>query len=274
MIIKPALAAMLATGLIVPEKPRLVFPRPAIVKAENLEFSKPLLAMPLTMGMLTKNKGLTGISFRQFASNPNSLTTYTFNSIDIGTAQSDRYVYVYANGYSGSILSTRVVSSISIAGTNGTIVGPNPSVAYPKAAAIRNVTTGTTATIGVTFPASCTTCIIAVYAIYGVTSTTARDSDYTSTASATSLNITVGDVTAPVSGDFSIVNSGSTTDRTASYSGGSPALTDHGSSGYIDANLEIFAASAVLNSTSSQTYTVSMNSSAAFSVHAVILRGS
>jgi len=54
MIVKPALAAMLASGLIVPERPRLILPEPAIVRAENLEFSKHmLLGMPLTMGMLT-----------------------------------------------------------------------------------------------------------------------------------------------------------------------------------------------------------------------------
>jgi hypothetical protein len=53
MILKPALAAMIASGLLVPEAPKLVFPKPAIVKAEHLELSRNvLLGMPLTMGML------------------------------------------------------------------------------------------------------------------------------------------------------------------------------------------------------------------------------
>lgn len=58
MILKPALAAMLASGLIVPETPKLVFPKPAIVKAENLELTRHiLLGMPLTMGMLPGKAG-------------------------------------------------------------------------------------------------------------------------------------------------------------------------------------------------------------------------
>jgi hypothetical protein len=55
MIVKPALAAMIASGFIVPETPKLIFPKPSIVKAENLEFSKHmLLGMPLTLGMIPK----------------------------------------------------------------------------------------------------------------------------------------------------------------------------------------------------------------------------
>ena len=55
MIVKPALAAMLASGLVAPETPKLVFPKPAIVKSENLDFSKHmLLGMPLTLGMLPR----------------------------------------------------------------------------------------------------------------------------------------------------------------------------------------------------------------------------
>jgi len=58
MILKPALAAMLASGLIVPEAPKLVLPKPAIVKAENLELTRHiLLGMPLTMGMLPGKAG-------------------------------------------------------------------------------------------------------------------------------------------------------------------------------------------------------------------------
>ena len=36
MIVKPALAAMLASGLVAPEKPAIILPRPAIVKPESL----------------------------------------------------------------------------------------------------------------------------------------------------------------------------------------------------------------------------------------------
>ncbi len=54
MIRKALLAATVATGLILPAAAGLyVSPKPAIVKPENLEFSKHmLLGMPITMGML------------------------------------------------------------------------------------------------------------------------------------------------------------------------------------------------------------------------------
>lgn len=54
MIAKSAIAAILTTGLVSPEKPALALPKPAIIKPENIEFSKHvlLLGMPLTMGML------------------------------------------------------------------------------------------------------------------------------------------------------------------------------------------------------------------------------
>ena len=53
MIVTPAIAALLATGLAVPETPRLIFPKPAIVRCGSLEASRHmLLGLPLTMGML------------------------------------------------------------------------------------------------------------------------------------------------------------------------------------------------------------------------------
>lgn len=53
MILQPAIAAMLASGLSVPEAPKLLLPRPAIVRPGSIDVSKHmLLGMPLTMGML------------------------------------------------------------------------------------------------------------------------------------------------------------------------------------------------------------------------------
>jgi hypothetical protein len=53
MLNKAVLAAAVAAGLILPEKAGIYLPpRPAIVKPQNIGFSKNLLAMPLTMGML------------------------------------------------------------------------------------------------------------------------------------------------------------------------------------------------------------------------------
>ena len=58
MMNKALLAATVATGLIVPSAAAGLYvpPKPAIVKPENIEFSKNLLlGMPMTMGMLPKS---------------------------------------------------------------------------------------------------------------------------------------------------------------------------------------------------------------------------
>jgi hypothetical protein len=84
MILKPAIAAMLASGLIVPEKPKLVLPKPAIVKRENLEFwnHAPLLGMPLTMGMLPTRKSieLVGTAVATKVGSTSGNTTITISS--------------------------------------------------------------------------------------------------------------------------------------------------------------------------------------------------
>jgi hypothetical protein len=67
MIKKTLLASTLAAGLIVPVQAKaglILSPKPAIIKPENIEFSKHmLLGMPLTMGMLAAKKALGSIVF-------------------------------------------------------------------------------------------------------------------------------------------------------------------------------------------------------------------
>jgi hypothetical protein len=111
MIVKPALAALLAAGLAVPEKPRLIFPNPAIVKPGNVEFSRHLLlGMPLTMGILAPGPGVGpyGISFRGVYQT--NSTSFTSPSINIGPAYTDRIVLVGIYSHSST------TSSISVGG--------------------------------------------------------------------------------------------------------------------------------------------------------------
>lgn len=62
MILTPA-AALLASGLVMPEPPRIHIPSPAIVRAQNIELSRHMLrAMPLTMGLLIPRRQQ-GIAF-------------------------------------------------------------------------------------------------------------------------------------------------------------------------------------------------------------------
>lgn len=60
MLKKSLIIGAMAGGLIMPARSELyTFPKPAIIKPFNIEFSKNLLAMPLTLGMLAaRNNGI------------------------------------------------------------------------------------------------------------------------------------------------------------------------------------------------------------------------
>jgi len=56
------LAATVASGLILPATAGgSLLPKPAIIKPQNIEFSKNLLAMPITMGMLKSGARTPGV---------------------------------------------------------------------------------------------------------------------------------------------------------------------------------------------------------------------
>lgn len=244
-------------------------------------FGKDTLASQISMSDgYSKNYPLR--SFRGYTQSGADGTTYTFNNVDIGTPTSDRYVAVWTTGTSTfPTLSTRTVVSISIAGTNGTIVSKNQAKYYPRACAIRNVTTGTTATITVTFSAAAVSgaasvrnCLIAVYAIYGVSSTTVRDNELNDSTAATTLALTVGDATAPVAGDISLVHAGSlSSTRVQTVSGGSPAIAEDGEVASVESDWRVSHHSVILTGTASQTYTLSNGGLDGKLIEAVILRG-
>lgn len=151
MIIKPALAVMLASGVAVPEKPNLILPKPAIVKANNLEFSKHmLLGMPLTMGMLYPAKKLAQIEYITTVEDAGNLSTYTFTNASIGTATSDRLVVVVVTcADTGG--STSTLSSVTIGGSAATIHVSSGTSEFITAVASRLVSSGTTATVVLNF---------------------------------------------------------------------------------------------------------------------------
>lgn len=216
MILKPALAAMLASGLIVPEKPKLVFPKPAIVKAKNLELSKHMLGMPLTMGML-KSTGKS-VSFRAFTFDDTNKTTYTFTAVDIGSPASNRYIVVgVVNSDTGATRATQ--NSVTVGGaactskvtieTNGTAGNPRTDLWLSNSP----VTSGSTADIVVTLSGTDTSCAIVVWAVYGITSTTPHA---TATDVGTTLAVTINQ---PAGGVLIALSSNFTTGSTATWTG-------------------------------------------------------
>ncbi len=198
MILKPALAAMLASGLIVPEAPKLVLPRPAIVKAENLEFSKHmLLGMPLTMGMLP-GKGPTArtVTYRGSFNGGTTSTTKTYTDAPIGTAASDRLVVVAV-----SIPYTTTSTSTTAAGNAMTLVASVPTSGRALYIYGLVVTTGTTATIVNTTAASVGTYPMFVYTVsLGSTSATPSDTDTFSVTNVGSASFPA--VTVPTGGVY------------------------------------------------------------------------
>lgn len=81
MILKPAMAALLASGLVVPEKPKLVFPKPAIIKSLREDLVRDvLMGMPLTLGMIAKTRNEITFVGSQAVSNATASTPYTIST--------------------------------------------------------------------------------------------------------------------------------------------------------------------------------------------------
>lgn len=179
MIRKALLAATLASGLIVPATAGVYLPpKPAIVKPENIEFSKHLLAMPFTMGILSAGKGSVPVSVilrnTTLQSSSTASTTFTFSTVSIGTASSTRYVIAQISAVADATAGV-TLSSVTIGGVTATI---HASQAFGAGAthmayiAGATVPTGTTATVAVTFSAATSSCAVYVTSIDGLQSTT------------------------------------------------------------------------------------------------------
>lgn len=175
MIIKPALAAMIASGLIIPEKPKLVFSKPAIVKSENLDFlNNKHLAMPLTMGIVASSR----VPYYTYNGNYNSasdLTTYSFTGCNFGSARSDRLIAVVIQARASPVAS-RTLSSITIGGVTGTVHVENTISGVPCVIASALVPTGTSGTVSLTWSAGMGGVSISLYSMYNLSSNTPNGS--------------------------------------------------------------------------------------------------
>lgn len=131
MILKPAIAAMLASGFIVPEKPRLVLPKPAIMRPQSIEFPKHMLpGMPLTMGMLAaKGTGPHYIPGNESGSSSANATSRSWSH----TTTSDTnclVVTAFCNNNAGTAnISTATFNGVSMTRDARTTVGSQGQVA-------------------------------------------------------------------------------------------------------------------------------------------------
>lgn len=122
MISNALVSAAVAGSLILPQPQTVVSPpKPAIVKPENLEFSKNLLAMPITLGMLSKAQPPT-LTYIGTASTVTSNTSITA-SFNVGASvDPNREAFLVAQPVIGV---TGTLSATTFAGTTATTATSN-----------------------------------------------------------------------------------------------------------------------------------------------------
>lgn len=125
------------------------------------------------------------ITFLQSTNDTANLTTYTFTSQNLGTANANRYIAVCTTQRSSPTL-----SSVTIGGVSATIVAQANNTGNVAGIAIALVPTGATGDIVVTWGSSGLNCAISVYQIDNLLSATPFHSITDITASP-SINLNI-----------------------------------------------------------------------------------
>jgi hypothetical protein len=81
MILNSSFAVLMASGFVVPEAPKIVFPRPAIIRPSDVDVSRTnkILGMPLTLGMLASRGAPQYQSDTDFTQTSNTTGARTFS---------------------------------------------------------------------------------------------------------------------------------------------------------------------------------------------------
>lgn len=130
------------------------------------------------------------ISFLQTANTGSNLTTYTFSSQNLGTADANRYIIVAVCARS-SDGSDRNLNSVTVGGVSATVNANSMFSGNTVALAVAAVPTGTTGDVVVTFSGGMGNCGIGLYRALDLSSTTAFDSATASDADPISANIDI-----------------------------------------------------------------------------------
>jgi len=131
------------------------------------------------------------ITYLQLTKDATDLSTYTFASVNFGTASSDRRIIVAINGRTQDGTSSgSVISSVTIGGVSATIAVQAQNSGNTTGIAIAAVPTGTSGDVVVVFAETMTNADIATYSTTGVSSDTAFSTG-TSTANPLTANINV-----------------------------------------------------------------------------------
>jgi len=127
------------------------------------------------------------LAFLQGAGDASDLTTYTFASQNLGTADANRYIIVCAQGRAAT---DRTISSITVQGISSSAIVSTNNGGNAIGIAIFAVPTGTTGDIVVAYSDTMLRSAIQVFSVIGVDSTTPHDSG-TSTAASPTYDIDV-----------------------------------------------------------------------------------
>lgn len=147
--------------------------------------------------MLLTGARMKVLTFQTHAENTSSLSSYSFTSQPIGSAQSDRYVIVGIGWANANPSPT--ISSVTIGGVAATNIATNANAYGNSALYIALVPTGTTANVDIVFSsATGLHCGIAVWSATGLTSTTAVSSGNSSASATPSVTLTT------VNGGFAV----------------------------------------------------------------------
>jgi len=149
------------------------------------------------------------------AQSTNNLTTYTFNNVGLGTANTNRMVVVV-------VQTQATVSSVTIAGTTATLIGTTACfLAYA------NVPTGTTGTVVVTHTASTSRCYIDCFAIVpGQSMTPYSTAQQDIAGSSKTIDVPKGGI-----GVFLATNAANSTSFTTSWSGSDTKISSGSANG-------------------------------------------
>lgn len=93
-------------------------------------------------------------------------TSFTFSSLNLGTANSTRKIVVFVTA---RLATATTVSSVTVAGNSATVIGGNSSSQDYRSAWIVDVPSGTSGNVVVNWAASATRCCVICYALYNST---------------------------------------------------------------------------------------------------------
>jgi hypothetical protein len=131
---------------------------------------------------------ISSFTFLQATTSTANATTYTFNNVNFGTADSNRRIVVGVASRSGGGIS---ISSATIGGVSATILAQNTAVGDVVGYITASVPTGTDGTVEIVLNAGAVRLAIATYRVISNSALTLADSDSNSSTATTSTSLSV-----------------------------------------------------------------------------------